>query len=173
MDIQIRKEEPADFPAVYKLNHEAFKSEGEAKLVEALRKSSAFIPDLSLVAELNGIPVGHILFTKLEILGPDEKIFKSLALAPMAIAPDYQNHGIGSELIKEGLKIASAIGHESIIVLGHESYYPKFGFTPASRFNIKPPFDVPDSAFMALELNQESLKGVNGIVRYPKEFNEV
>jgi putative acetyltransferase len=80
--------------------------------------------------------------------------------------------GIGSKLIEYGIKAAKKAGYGSIIVVGHSDYYPRFGFVPASTFGIKPPFEVPDNAFMALELLPNSLKGKQGTVKYPKEYND-
>lgn len=143
----------------------------EHLLVDKLRKSNIFIPELSLVAELDKKIIGHIMFTKL-IIENQEKKYDSLALVPVSVLPEYQNQGIGSELIKKGLKLAKELGFKSVIVLGHDKYYPRFGFEPTSKWNIKAPFDVPEEAFMALELEDNSLKETNGIVIYSKEFLE-
>ncbi len=88
------------------------------------------------------------------------------------ILPEYQNKGVGSDLIEKSLKIAKRIGYKSVIVLGHEKYYPRFGFKPASIWGIKALFDVPEEAFMALELEENSLEGVSGTAVYTKEFFE-
>jgi len=97
--------------------------------------------------------------------------YEALSLAPMSVLPNYQKIGIGSKLIEHGIKAAKKAGYDSIIVLGHSDYYPRFGFVPASNFGIKPPFEVPDTAFMGLELLSNSLKGKEGKVKYPKEYN--
>ena len=102
--------------------------------------------------------------------GVETAEFASLALAPMAVLPEYQNKGVGSQLVRTGLMQAGSMDHKSVIVLGHPEYYPRFGFAPASRWQIKPPFDVPDEAFMALELKEGALKDVCGVVEYPKAF---
>ena len=91
----------------------------------------------------------------------------------MAVLPDYQRRGIGRQLVQEGLIIAKDKGFNSVIVVGHPEYYPKFGFRPASLWKIRPPFDLPDNVFMALELEEGALKNVTGIVQYPVEFNDV
>ena len=143
----------------------------EQFLVRRLRKSDAFVPELSLVGEVDGEIVGHIMFTKL-LIKNDEKEYELLALAPVSVLPEYQNKGIGSMLIIEGLKIAEEFGFKSVIVLGHDKYYPRFGFKPANIWDIKAPFDVPNESFMALELESGSLVGVTGIAIYPKEFFE-
>lgn len=173
MKILIRPETTADFVAIHELNKTAFGQDNEAKLVDLLRQSDAFIPGLSLVAMLDNDIVGHILFTKIKIKGEQGNIFNSLALAPMAVQPTLQNRGIGGQLIRHGLKTAKALGYQSVIVLGHEHYYPKFGFVPAEKWQIKAPFDVPSNVFMGIELVKDGLKGISGTVEYPKEFEAV
>jgi len=176
MEIAIRQEESKDFKAVFYLIEEAFKTEKlsdhkEQFLVERLRKSDAFIPELSLIAEIDNKIVGYILLTKLKIKN-DSSEFDSLALAPVSVHPDYQGIGIGGMLINKSHIIAKKLGHKSIILLGHEKYYPKFGYKQAHLFGIQLPFDVPKENCMAIELIENGLIGVNGIVKYPVEFNE-
>lgn len=176
MNIIIRQETEKDYKLSETVVEKAFKNaehtdHKEHLLVAKLRKSDAFIPELSLVAELDGEIVGHIILTKLLIENEGSK-YDSLALAPVSVVPEHQNKGIGSELISESLKIAKELGFKSVIVLGHDKYYPRFGFKPASTWGIKAPFDVPDEAFMALELEDGSLEDISGTVVYSKEFSE-
>jgi predicted N-acetyltransferase YhbS len=170
MEISIRQEEEKDFEMVYEINKLAFGQENESKLVENIRKGENFVPELSLVAESDGEVVGHILFSKIKLVGEGE--FESLALAPMAVVPKLQKQGIGGKLVNAGLEIAQKLGFESVIVVGYHEYYPRFGFVKASKWGIKCPFEVPDEAFMAVELVKDSLKGKAGMVQYPKEFME-
>ena len=173
MNIEIRKEKASDFAAVYGVIAAAFGQQNEANLVDSLRLSDAFIPELSLVAIQHNQIVGHVLFTEVEIIAGKGTVFKSLALAPVSVAPDLQKQGVGSRLIRTGLNIASEFGYQSVIVLGHEHYYPKFGFAPAAKWQIKAPFEVPKNVFMALELTDLGLSGVSGTVKYPREFEQV
>lgn len=176
MEITIKQEEPKDFEAVFHLIEKAFETEeksdhNEQFLVERLRTSDAFIPELSMVAEVDNKIVGHILLTKLKIKnGQDE--FDSLALAPVSVLPDYQCKGIGGMLIKEVHKKAKELGYQSVVLLGHKNYYPKFGYKRADNFGIELPFDVPKENCMAIELIENGLNGVKGVVEYPKEFIE-
>jgi len=173
MKLTIRPEKPEDISSIYALNKRVFGQDNEARLVDALRKSDVFIPELSLVAEMNDEIVGHILFTRLKIVSQSGIKFESLALAPMAVSQDRQRQGIGTALVTHGLAKAKELGFDSVIVLGHKEYYPRFGFVPSSRWNIKAPFDVSDAVFMALELREGSLTAVSGMVEYPPEFSEV
>jgi predicted N-acetyltransferase YhbS len=168
--MKIRQEQKGDYKKVYEINTRAFGQENESILVERIRSGKSFVPELSLVAEQDSEIVGHILFPKIKIVGKAE--YESLALAPMAVIPKLQRQGIGGELITTGLTIAKKLGFESVIVVGHKDYYPRFGFKKASSWGIKCPFEVPDEAFMAIELVEDSLKDKAGSVQYPKEFME-
>jgi predicted N-acetyltransferase YhbS len=170
MDVNIRQETKKDHSQVYQLVKSSFEgmefADGdEPDLVVRLRKSKAFIPELSLVAVANDEIFGHILFTKMKIGS-----HPSLALAPVAVLPAYQRKGIGGKLIREGHRIAKQLGYASVIVVGHADYYPRFGYQPASRWNITAPFEVPDEAFMAIELIPGTLEKVNGMIEYAREF---
>jgi predicted N-acetyltransferase YhbS len=169
MNILIRKESPDDYLQITKVNDLAFGQENEGILINQLRESSIFIPDLSLVAEKDNEVVGHILYYPIYIIGGGIK-HQTLSLAPMAVTPKYQKQGIGTLLVKDGLEIAKDLGIDSVIVLGHPEYYPRFGFKPASDWKISAPFDIPDGAFMAMELIPDSLNEKAGIVEYPQEY---
>ncbi|MBK7009787.1 MAG: N-acetyltransferase [Saprospiraceae bacterium] len=172
--ITLRQETQDDFKDVFEVNHTAFGQDNEAKLVGALRNNSAvFVPELSIVAIENNKIIGHILFTKIKIKDRNGNLHESLGLAPMAVRPEFQKKGIGGQLIRKGFEAAKDLGFKSIIVLGHEHYYPKFGFEPADKWNIKAPFDVPSNVFMAIELVKDGLKNISGTVIYPKEFEIV
>lgn len=172
--IILRQEKETDFTEVFEVNKFAFEKENEAKLVDALRNNSkVFIPELSIVAVKNNKIVGHILFTKIKIKDKKENLNESLALAPIAIIPEFQKKGIGTKLIKKGLEVAKDLGFKSVIVLGHEHYYPKFGFEPAEKWDIKPSFKVNPNVFMCIELVKDGLKNISGTVIYPKEFETV
>jgi len=172
--IQIRQETEPDYPASEMVIKEAFEDaeysdHHEHHLVASLRKGEGFVPELSLVAEYDKEIVGHILLTRL-VIRDGEREHPSLALAPVSVLPRYQHQGIGSALIRRSLEIARDLGFGSVIVLGYDTYYPRFGFRPAHLWGIKPPFEVSKEAFMALELKEGSLNDVKGMVVYPKEF---
>lgn len=176
MEINIRQEALVDYPIVFDLIEQAFRDEiisdkKEQFLVERLRKSDGFIPKLSLVAEANQKIVGYILLTKIIIETNTESV-TSLALAPVAVLPTFQMKGIGGRLIEEAHHIAKGLGYTSVILLGHETYYPKFGYKLLKEFNITLPFVAPKENCMAIELIPDALKNKEGKVIYPKEFFE-
>ena len=164
--MRIRPERPADIPGIRAVNLAAFETGIEADLVDILRRQAESI--VSLVADDTGAIVGHILFSPVTLLTDPE--LRITGLAPMAVVPARQRQGIGSALIREGLARCQQLGFCATIVLGHAEYYPRFGFTPASRLGLACEYDVPDGVFMALELHQGALKGKSGTIRYHSAF---
>jgi len=176
MEVTLRQENENDFESVFQLIEKAFEKEEysdhkEQFLVERLRNSEAFIPELSIVAGLDGKIVGHILFTKLQIKN-ETQTFSSLALAPVSVLPEFQGKGIASKLILHGHEIAKSLGYKSVILLGHQDYYPRFGYELCEKYNIKMPFDVPAENCMIIALTENALSGISGEVVYPSEFLE-
>ena len=170
--ITIRPEREEDYAAIGEVNRVAFGRENEARLVGNLRKSVNFIPELSLVAVKDGSVVGHILFSPIAIQVSNGNL-PALALAPLAVRPEYQNQGFGSALVRHGLRQCRDLGHKVIVVVGHPEYYPRFGFSSARAKGLEVPFPVPDEAFMALELVSGALDGIAGLVIYPAAFDGV
>lgn len=169
MDFNIRQEQIKDYEAVHKVVELAFRDmedsdHSEPFLVDQLRQTDAFIPELSLVAEVDEEIIGHILMTKVEIISENKSV-TSLGLAPVSVLPEYQNRGIGSALIREAHKRATELGYGSVVLLGHKDYYPRFGYKQAIDFGIEFPFDVPHEYCMAIELCPESLKDVQGMIQ--------
>jgi putative acetyltransferase len=170
--IRIRPERPEDIASIDEINRLAFGGEEEAKLIKAIRGSDYFIPELSLVAVEDDRIVGHILFSPVTIESSESSV-TALALAPMAVVPEYQNKGSGTDLVKHGLEVCKKLCHTIVIVVGHPEYYSRFGFKPAREYGLEAPFEVPDDAFMALELVPGALKNVRGMVKYNPAFDLV
>ncbi|MEO8356655.1 MAG: N-acetyltransferase [Chloroflexota bacterium] len=171
--IIIRQETPADIAAIHAVNKQAFDGrKAEACLVDAIRKTENFIPKLSLVAEDNGQILGHILFSRIYIETVSGTV-PAIALAPMAVLPKYQKRGIGSALVKCGLDECRNLGHATVIVLGHPTYYPRFGFSAVLAKSLECPFGNCGDAWMALELLPNALQDVHGKVVYPPAFHGV
>jgi len=174
-NIIIRKENTYDHNWVVELTEKAFETleisdHNEGRLVDKLRKAPTFTEELSLVAELNGQVVGHILFTPI-IIDNNPQQFQSLVLAPVSVLPEFQKMGIGGQLICSGHQKAVELGFQSAILIGHPEYYPRFGYKSASTWGIKTHYELPsDDVFMAIELTEGSLSNVSGMVIFPPEF---
>jgi len=167
--ISIRRERPEDIAVIRTVNETAFDQSTEADIIDALRDVCADV--LSLVAESDDEIVGHILLSPVTIEGGSQSR-QGMGLAPMAVTPDRQRQGIGSELVQSGLEILRKQGCPFVIVLGHPAFYPRFGFVPASRHGLTSQWKgVPDAAFMVLVLDASSMAGVTGVARYREEFD--
>lgn len=164
----IRPETPADIDAVRAVHKAAFPNPTEAGLVDRLRASGK--AKVSLVAEVEGQIVGHILFSPVTISGPTGDVATGLGLAPLAVLPDVQRRGIGSRLTREGLDACRNGGYSFVVVLGHPTYYPRFGFERADPRGIGNEYGA-DEAFMVLELLPGSLPA-EGLAKYAAEFAE-
>ena len=165
---EIRKEEPGDQDSVRHVNMAAFENGPEAALVDKLRVSCEDY--LAFVAVEDGIVVGHILFTPVTVDGCG---VVGMGLAPMAVLPSYQHEGIGSQLIRHGLAHLHRSGCPIVIVLGHPEYYPRFGFEPASKYQLSSQWEsVPDEAFMVVIYDAGALPRAGSVVRYRDEFND-
>lgn len=169
--IRIRPETPSDIPAIRHVNELAFARPNEARLVDALREAAR--PFLSLIAETDGEIVGHICFSRAEVERPDGHKVEILGLAPMAVLPERQNQGIGSQLVKAGLDTCREAGYGVVIVLGHPDYYPRFGFVPAAPRGLVSEYDVPEPVFMMTELVPGAAAEVQGVARYHEAFRDV
>lgn len=169
LPLRIRQEIPADRAAVYTLVQEAFaqaehRDGTEQDLVVALRQSVAFVPKLSLIAEVNRTVAGHILFTEAHV-----GVSTVLALAPLSVRPAFQLQGVGSALILEGHRIAQQLGYGYAVVLGSKTYYRRFGYRPAAQFGITAPNGIPASHLMAIQLRADAAP-ICGPLFYAKEF---
>ncbi len=165
--LTIRPETPEDVDSIRYVNEQAFGQKEEAELIERLRNRAALT--LSLVAVQKDEIVGHIAFSPITIESRGTS-FEAIALAPMAVLPAYQGKGIGSQLVRVGLESCPRLGYEMVVVLGHTGYYPRFGFTPAKSKGIDCEFEVPEEAWMILELREGALAGRSGTVKFQPEF---
>jgi putative acetyltransferase len=161
-----------DIASIREVVTAAFGGTSEAELVEAIRNSPNFIPELSIVAIEDGKVLGHILFSPI-VIEANKQTVSALALAPLAVTPVHQHKGIGSQLVQLGLSKCRELGHSLVVVLGHPNFYQRFGFQRANQFGVQAPFTVPDEAFRILELKPGGLINVSGTVRYPAYFDPV
>ncbi|MFJ5832546.1 GNAT family N-acetyltransferase [Streptomyces sp. NPDC093089] len=166
-----RTETDGDTAAIRRVVATAFGSEAapsatEADLVEALRlDADAWLPGLSYVAEApDGTVAAHALITRCRVGGAP-----AAALAPVSVAPAHQRTGAGQAVVRAVLDAARLRGERLVLVLGHPEYYPRFGFVRASAYGIKPGFEVPDEAMMALVVD-DSAPVPAGTLVYPAAF---
>ncbi|MGB0837335.1 MAG: GNAT family N-acetyltransferase [Flavobacteriaceae bacterium] len=174
--LHITKERPEHFTEIDKLLLEAFKNDpysdhGEGDLVRRIRASEDFISDLALVALEDEKVVGYILVSPLKIVSQETKEeFPGLTLAPVAVLPEKQGQKIGAQLIERAHETAKALGHDYIVLLGHDTYYPRFGYEVCKNHNIEFHFQVPPEYCMVKEITPNSLEKINGLVHYPETF---
>jgi putative acetyltransferase len=169
--INVRPETAEDIRAIDVVHISAFGGEAEARLVSALRESTAYSRELSLVAELGGRIVGHVLLTRV-LLRKDGAEKNVLALGPMSVVPSQSHRGIGSELINASIGLAKEKGYGTIIVMGHPEYYKRFGFVPAKDVQITCNLPASEDALTVRELVEGNLSG-GGHVEYPEPFLEL
>lgn len=169
MPILVRSENERDHDAIRQVNRLAFGQDAEARLVDALR-AGGFAP-VSLVAEINGQVVGHIMFSELSIVTASGTV-AALALAPLAVLPDFQKHGIGSALVRCGLEDCKKKEHRIVVVLGHPDFYPRFGFSAKLAERLQSPYGSGPS-HMAVELVPGELEGVVGKLVYSPPFSDL
>lgn len=168
-NIAIRHEIPADYRAVEELTREAFwgsmthpACDGEHLIVHKLRKQPSFVPALDFVAEIDGVIVGHIIYSLAKVVMPTGQEIEVLTFGPISVMPQYKRMGIGSALMRHSIAEAKRLGYRAIVFYGHPDYYPRFGFQRASRFNITAPDGSSFDALMAMELFDGALDNVSG-----------
>lgn len=166
--LEIRKEEANEREAIHQLNSIAFDHGPEAVLVDKLRITCQDY--ISFVAVEESSVIGHILFTP---AGIEDCSAVGMGLAPMSVLPSHQREGVGSRLVRYGLDYLRDAGCPFVIVLGHPDYYPRFGFEPASKYQIRSQWEgVPDAAFMIAVFDRGVIPKRGGVARYRDEFDE-
>ena len=166
--LEIRTEQPADIAAIRELNQKAFEGDAEAAIVDLVRVRAK--PIISLVAEDDGEIVGHIMFSPVTLDHRVEPLI--MGLAPMAVVPHRQRHGIGSALAEAGIQECRRLGAVGVVVVGHPKFYPRFGFVAASTFGLTCEFEVPDDVFMAVEFVDRAMSATGAKIRYHLVFSE-
>lgn len=166
MSVAIRREAKHDRAAIWNVNRAAFEGEAEADLVDALRDGG--FSEVSLVAEVDGEIIGHILFSRVVIVTKAGTV-DALSLAPMAVLPSHQRRGVGSRLVEAGLEVCREADHRIVVVLGHPEFYPRFGFSAELARRLESPFGGGE-AWMALELVPGALERIEGRVEYSPPF---
>lgn len=172
MNYTIREATSNDLSEVLRVEEEAFGYPKEAELVNDLLNDPSAKPTLSLLAMDGDEAIGHILFTSVSITGSD---VKASILAPLAVVPKAQNMGIGGKLIQEGLQRLKQHGVSIVFVLGHITYYPKYGFAPVHPHAINAPYPIPEEvrdAWMMQILDDTAPETINGTVVVSEELGK-
>jgi putative acetyltransferase len=169
--MNIRQEAEGDFDNIYALIKEAFKTAAvydgdEHDYYAKVRRSANYIPELSLVAVLDGNIVGHAMLSR-TVVHDGQINHDFLVLAILSVAEGNRREGVGSALVYVLLDRARQLGHSAVFIAGDRNYYGRFGFAPALRFGIRYKGDVPPEMLdniMALELIPNALDDIKGIV---------
>ncbi len=168
-NIIVRQTNSADYTTVYNLIQTAFltaehRDGTEQDFAVGLRNSENYIPELDLVAELNGGLAGHIMFTKTYVTKADGSKYDTLMVAPLSVLLEYRNMGIGSALMKEGFRLATAMGYEASFLVGDPDYYKRFGYRHTHLYGINHD-SIPPEFVLVKEMKDDALKGVTGIIK--------
>ncbi len=165
--VTVRHANPDDWPAIADIHDAAFGGTSESALIAAIEQTGR--PVISLLALAGSVAVGHVFFSPVHVQCAGSSI-STLALAPMAVSPRLQRQGIGSQLVRSGLRACIEQACALVVVVGHPHFYPRFGFRPAAAMGLVSPYSAAGDAFMALELVPGLLGGGAGVVEYPEEF---
>ncbi|MDI9441719.1 MAG: N-acetyltransferase [Bacillota bacterium] len=175
MEIKIRPEQVSEQREVEELTREAFWNVympgcDEHYLLHILRTSECFLPELNMVAEVEGKIVGHIAYTKAKIVLNDGGERVVIGFGPLSVLPEYQRQGVGSALIRHTLELAKDAGYAAVLIYGNPAYYHRFGFVPAQNFGIASAEGSYVDALQALELREGALAGCSGRLIIAEEF---
>lgn len=174
----IRAEQPQDVDVIRSVTAAAFReaehaapevdgAPGEAALVDWLRADVGWLPELSLVAELDGVVVGHVVATR-GFVGD----WPALGLGPLSVLPEQQGRGVGSALVYELLSRADKRGETLVALLGDPDYYERFGFRESTWFGVEPPVEEWGRHFQALTLTAHE-PAMTGRFRYAAPFERI
>lgn len=172
-EIFFRAEQAKDTAEIASVTVAAFNQEEETRLIAKVRASTFFVPELSIVAELNGQIIAHVMLSRIWFRDRSGYLLDVLSLAPVSVLPSYQRRGIGGRIIEHSLSRAKELAYPAVILLGHPEYYPRFGFVPTDRYGIAlPPFVTDQSAFM-INVLDEARSPRDGSVIYTPAFIDV
>ena len=138
---QIRNEEERDYQIVEEITRKAFYNMYmpgcvEHYLVHIMRGHEDFIPELDLVAELDGQVIGNVMYTKATLTGGDGTMKEILTFGPVSIAPEHQRKGYGGQLLKHSFQRAAELGWDAVVIFGSPANYVGLGFKSCRRLNL-------------------------------------
>ena len=163
----IRRERHEDEAEIARVIDAAFGDRETSAFADRIRASPGYVRELAFVVEEEGEIVAHTMLSRVLLAGPDVDV---LILTPMSVRPDRQRQGIGSALVEAVLAAADELGEPVVLVEGVPSYYPQFGFLPASELGFERPDPrIPEAAWMARPLGAYDA-ALRGRVVYPPFF---
>ncbi|AOT68936.1 GNAT family N-acetyltransferase [Geosporobacter ferrireducens] len=166
-DVVLRNETVSDYKTVEELTREAFWNHhvpgcNEHYLLHIMRKADAFIPELDIVAEVNGKIVGNIVYTKAKIVDDNGDYHNVISFGPISVLPDFQGKGIGRILIEHTTTLAKELGYTAILIYGDPDYYSRFGFVAAENYKIRTSDNMYAVPLQVLELYPRALSNISG-----------
>lgn len=164
----VRQITAADYSTVYNLIKTAFETAehrdgDEQDFAVRLRNGENYIPELDLVAEMDGKLVGHIMFTNTYVTRPDGSKYNTLLVAPLATLVECRRMGVGAALMNDGFRIAQTMGYQSAFLIGDPNYYQRFGYKFTHLYDINH-VSMPAEYLMVKELVLGALNGVTGLI---------
>ncbi len=176
--IDISKETEADYHETEWITQKAFWNLhvpgcDEHLLIEKMRQSDDYLPELSKIAKINGHVVGVIMYSKAYIESSDGKRHEVLTFGPLSVDPEYQSMGIGRRLLQVTMEEARVAGYPGIVIFGEPGYYPRFGFQTCDHFGITTPDGKNFDAFMGIELQPRALESMRGRFYESKVFENL
>ena len=171
--VKFRPESHGDIDEIFELTSAAFGQPGEAQLVARIRASTFFEHELSIVAELDGRVLAHVMLSRIWFRDRNGYLLSTLGLAPVSVLPEFQNQGLGSRLIEHALERAAVLGYSAVILLGHPDYYPRFGFVPTDQFCISLPAFVTDQSAFMIKILDAARAPRDGSIVYTPAFDDV
>jgi putative acetyltransferase len=164
--VRIRAEAEADWEAIRKVNELAFGDTETAELVDAIRASDRFVPELSLVAESQGQALGHVMLSYVDIEPGSHRV---LQVGPLAVLPSHQRRGIGSALMAEAVRLADERGEPLLLLEGNPAYYERFGFSRADTRGIETPEGAHGPQYFMMRPLEAYDPALRGQAVYPPE----
>ena len=162
----VRAETPADQDSIRKIIDEAFGDTITSKIVDGIRSSDRFVPDLSLVAGSRGQSLGHVISSFVDVVPGTRRV---LQVGPLAVVPSHQGQGIGSALMHETIRIAEELGEPLLLIEGSPKYYGRFGFTRADAVGIEPPPEARGPQYFMIRPLGAYDPSLRGRAVYPAE----
>lgn len=167
----IRTERPEEFAALYDFIKTAFSTAqvadgDEQEFTDRLRAGGGYIPQLGQVAQIGDRIAGHILFTRFGVKAGDGSTTELLLVAPLSVALEFRSQGVGSALMREGLRRAAELGFKAALLVGDPAYYGRFGFRQSTELGIRNADGIPDRYVQAIELTPGALQGTDATATF-------